>query len=238
MCTVTFYPTISDGFILTSSRDEKKQRSTDLPQYYTIENKQLFFPKDKLAGGSWIVSDDQRKTVCLLNGAFEKHERKEKYSRSRGLIVLESFSYSSFDEFIKEVNLQGVEPFTLLLIDNNNDLQFTELRWDESKKHVSKVDISKPHIWSSATLYDQPTRLKREAWFKELLTSQQQLSKKELFNFHLSKHDHGSANDIVMERANGLQTVSVSQVINNKKRKEFTYYDLILDQRKEQILNA
>lgn len=46
MCTVTFYPT-QNGFVLTSSRDEQKQRATFPPQFYQLNQEALFFQKIK-----------------------------------------------------------------------------------------------------------------------------------------------------------------------------------------------
>lgn len=227
MCTVTFYPN-NNEYILTSSRDEVKYRPTLPPKRYNINNQEITFPKDEVAGGTWIATNNNTKTVCLLNGAFERHQRKESYSRSRGLILLESFSYPAFADFISNVNLNGVEPFTLLLVDAENTLEITELRWDESQKHVSKIDATQPHIWSSSTLYDKTTQEQRQKWFQLLLEKHERLNKDLLLKFHLSKHDEDAFNDIVMERANGLQTVSVSQIVMKKgKVATFDYHDLV-----------
>ncbi len=61
MCTVTFVPT-QNGYILTSSRDEQKARSTIFPKKYSIANKTLIFPKDELSGGTWIDTYEQQQT--------------------------------------------------------------------------------------------------------------------------------------------------------------------------------
>jgi len=225
MCTVTFFP-IENGYVLTSSRDEKKHRPTLPPQAYSINGEALIFPKDEEAGGTWIVTDKNNRTVCLLNGAFENHLKQAHHTKSRGLIVLESFSYTNFSEFANQVDLSNVEPFTLLLIDNDSALTFIELRWDGEQKHISNIETTIPKIWSSATLYSQAIRKQREIWFQQLLNSNHQLSEQKLLNFHLSKHDNGSVNDLVMERENGLQTISVSQIIDNKAKKQFYYKDL------------
>lgn len=231
MCTVTFYPN-NNEYILTSSRDEVKHRPTLAPKKYTINNQEITFPKDKVAGGTWIATNNKTKTVCLLNGAFERHQRKESYSRSRGLILLESFSYSTIEDFINDINLNGVEPFTLLLFDTKNTLEITELRWDETQKHVSKIDVTQPHIWSSSALYDKLHREQRQKWFQLLLDKNERLNKDLLLKFHLSKHDKDTFNDIVMERANGLQTVSVSQIVMKKGNvATFDYYDLVANKK-------
>lgn len=236
MCTVTFFP-IENGYILTSSRDEKKHRPTLAPQSYLINGEALIFPKDEEAGGTWIVTDKKNRTVCLLNGAFESHVKQPHHIKSRGLIVLESFTFSNFSEFIEQVDLANVEPFTLLLIDNNLGLNFIELRWDGTQKYISEIDVTTLKIWSSATLYSQAVREQRERWFQQLLKSKNQLSQQQLLNFHLSKHDNGSINDLVMERDNGLQTISVSQIIDNKATKQFYYKDLIAQKEHRILIN-
>lgn len=236
MCTVTFYPN-NNEYVLTSNRDEVKHRHTLAPKKYTINNQEITFPKDEVAGGTWIATNNKTKTVCLLNGAFERHQRKESYIRSRGLVLLESFSYSNVADFIKNVNLNGVEPFTLLLFDTKNTIEITELRWDETQKHVSKIDATQPHIWSSSALYDKSTREQRKKWFQLLLDKNERLNKNLLLKFHLSKHDKDAFNDIVMERANGLQTVSISQIVMKKdKVATFDYYDLVAN-KKYQLTN-
>jgi uncharacterized protein with NRDE domain len=236
MCTVTFFP-IANGFILTSNRDEKKHRPTLPPQSYLINGETLIFPKDEEAGGTWIVTNKKNRTVCLLNGAFENHIKQAHHTKSRGLIVLESFQHTSFSVFVSAVELANVEPFTLLLIDNGSKLKFIELRWDGNEKHITEIDTKEPKIWSSATLYSQPIRAQREVWFKEVLQSKNQLTEKDLLNFHLSKHDNGSVNDLIMERDNELQTISVSQVVDSKEGKRFYYIDLITDQEHNILIN-
>jgi hypothetical protein len=35
----------------------------------------MIYPKDARSGGSWIVACHDETVACLLNGAFEKHEK-------------------------------------------------------------------------------------------------------------------------------------------------------------------
>ena len=88
MCTVSFVPT-QNGICITSNRDEKISRSKAIsPQKTTINNKEITFPKDPQAGGTWFAHDDKN-VIVLLNGAEEKHVSKGNYRKSRGLIVLD-----------------------------------------------------------------------------------------------------------------------------------------------------
>ena len=87
MCTVTYIPT-KNGFCFTSNRDEKASRETIQPTIYINNRKELIFPKDKVAVGTWIATNGSNKITCLLNGAFEGHEKKGPYRKSRGLILI------------------------------------------------------------------------------------------------------------------------------------------------------
>ena len=54
MCTITFIPKSNNDFILTSNRDEAPGRETFPPEIYEEEGVKLLYPKDALAGGTWI----------------------------------------------------------------------------------------------------------------------------------------------------------------------------------------
>ena len=63
MCTLTFIPIENDGFILTSNRDEAPGRNTIEPKRYQEGGTELLFPKDELAGGTWIGVSDKKRLV-------------------------------------------------------------------------------------------------------------------------------------------------------------------------------
>ena len=75
MCTVTYLPLENEGFILTSNRDESHIRKTIPPKKYVENGVELAYPKEQLAGGTWIGASTKNRLVCLLNGAFKKHVR-------------------------------------------------------------------------------------------------------------------------------------------------------------------
>src|SRR5690625_1869750 len=89
MCTVTFYPLSSTEFVLTTSRDESPNRATLPPEIYTHEKLELLYPKDKVAGGTWVGASTQKRALTLMNGGFVAHKRKNSYRLSRGVVVLE-----------------------------------------------------------------------------------------------------------------------------------------------------
>lgn len=222
MCTVTYIPR-TNGFILTSSRDEKIYRPTLPPVIYEHFGRRIIYPKDKKAGGTWIAVSEQKQIVCLLNGAFENHQKQDSYRKSRGQILIESFGHENIPHFKGDVNLTGVEPFTLLLLRSG---AFHELRWDDSRKYLKEIDMTKPRIWSSATLYDQNTRNQREKWFYDWLKVNVHVPDYNIAGFHSSRHGNDCGNDIMMKRSSGLQTLSISQIRYKNNKSTFRYFDL------------
>lgn len=92
MCTVIYIP-LNDGFVLTSSRDEKVHRPTLKPKAYLHKNNILVYPKDEIANVTWIAASNKNRIACLLNGAYQNHERKDYYSKSRGQVLIDCFEY-------------------------------------------------------------------------------------------------------------------------------------------------
>jgi uncharacterized protein with NRDE domain len=222
VCTVT-YIGIKNGFILTSNRDEVASRPTLTPSKYNIEDKNLFFPKDEVAEGSWIASDEDGQVACLLNGAIEKHKRNLPYNRSRGKILIESFSYQSFSHFIDQVNLTNIEPFTLILVNNSS---LTELLWDGNTKHKKNLNKTGNHIWSSVTLYPTDIALMKKQWFLKWIHRYKNERHKNILKFHNTTHGDDSSKDVRSKFKGDLRTVSITQIENSDENGVMKYYDL------------
>lgn len=222
MCTVTYLPTPT-GFILTSSRDEYDVRATLMPATYKIKEQFLSFPKDVKAGGTWIAASEYNKVACLLNGAFENFEPKENHIVSRGKILLDYFNYDTSEDFVKTVDCSQVAPFTLLMLDVKGKIKINQFRWDGDRKFIQSIDSQKPRIWASATLYDKSIRDERKRWFTKWLSSN---NNDDIKSFHLSDHTEDQANNIVMKREAGLQTVSLTQIVKEQETFYMLYHDL------------
>lgn len=224
MCTITYLPTATDAFILTSNRDESGLRPTRAPAIEDRGSLKLVYPKDLLAGGTWVCISNRNRAACLMNGAFEKHERKPPYRKSRGLVLLDLFDYESVSDFLSGYDFEGIEPFTIIVYDR---LAMTEFRWDGTRKHTRAVDTGKPHIWSSASLYSIAVREKRERWFRKWLAERKNFDRDEILRFHRFGGEGDRENDFVMNRQGVVQTVSITSIVKNAEGAIMRYHDLM-----------
>jgi len=227
MCTVTYIPS-RDGFFLTSNRDESRHRSAALtPGLYRSGPYKLIYPKDADGGGSWIVLKENGTAAVLLNGAFLKHLRKPPYRMSRGMVLLDIMRSKDPLEALAQMDLARIEPFTLVLFVEGN---LWDCRWDGHRKHIVSLDKTNPHIWSSATLYDERVAKERKGWFDEWLKDREQIAPGEIVRFHHSAGKGDIRNDLVMNRNNELYTVSVTSIVVSGEGSRMLYNDLATGQ--------
>lgn len=233
MCTVTYIPQ-KEGYILTSNRDESALRSPKNITQITHSGQELLFPRDKGAGGSWIMTSSKDRLVCLLNGAFERHQRQLPYRISRGIMVMDFFDYPHATDFFEGYNFKGIEPFTMIIYDKE---QLFDFRWDGIQTHLLTLDTAKPHIWSSATLYIKETQQKRKTWFAEWLKNRTDFSRVAILSLHKTGGEGNPSIDFMMNRYNYLvQTVSITQVVKTKTTLQMFYHDLITNTQVEKSL--
>ena len=210
MCTVTYLPLGNNNFILTSNRDEDPKRKTIAPQDYIEDAIKLSYPKDELAGGTWIGLSEKNRLICLLNGGFEKHQRAASYRMSRGVIVKELLKVDDAVAVIESFDFEGIEPFTIVLVDWNTNLMAYELVWDGVTKHF-KVLGDAPCIWSSATLYTQEMKALRKKWFAAWLTENKDFKQEAIVAFHQDETKGNPEISLKMKRSY-VETVSTTTV--------------------------
>ncbi len=230
MCTVTYLPKTDGCFIFTSNRDEAPHRSPENLDTTTISGTQLLFPRDTAAGGTWVIAGSNGTIACILNGAFLKHKHQPPYRRSRGLMALDFFSFDTLHAFVQQYTFEGMEPFTMLVIRSG---QVTDIRWDEKELNVQAKDATKPHVWSSPTLYTPEMQQKREQWFSEWLDGQDTFEQSAILHWHRTAGEGDPENDVVMNRNNIVRTVSISSIEATPLQLDFTYHDLLRQQTKK-----
>ncbi|NQY30461.1 MAG: NRDE family protein [Flavobacteriaceae bacterium] len=235
MCTVSFIYRGNKDFMLISNRDEAVNRKTTPPKQYEDNGISFVYPKDEVAGGTWIGASSKNRLLCLLNGAFVKHDRKSCYKKSRGVIVKELLEIDDVFIEINKYDFSGVEPFTLLIVDWNSELKLIELIWDGTNTQITDLPLE-PKIWSSSTLYNSEMKEFRQRWFQEYL-SQNGSSSEELLYFHEHYGVGDPMLDLKIDRGL-LKTVSITMFEKNEEDIQVVYKDLLHDSISELMFNS
>ena len=224
MCTVSFIPLTSDGFVFTSNRDENPKRAANAMQELSIVEKSVYFPQDTHANGSWFVFSNTNQFVCILNGAFNPHIPKEGYKMSRGKMALDFFKYKDYKSFINGFEFEGMEPFTFIIFDQG---VLVELRWDEIKLHIKELSDSEVHLWSSSTLYPSSWQVERKECLRKWLSNGLR-TQEDIINFH--KKEFPFNREALVEiygdqvpKELPVQTLSVSSIKGSQAVFDFHY---------------
>lgn len=223
MCFVSFIPH-NDGFLLGSNRDEHRDRKPALlPEVLETSPGLVAMPLDGKAGGTWIALRNDGIAAVLLNGAFINHQRAASYRHSRGLIIPEIMQASNPALAFRQFNLLNLEPFTLIMA----GFQLTEWRWDGALLHSKELPADQSFCWSSATLYDGVQQKLRETWFRQAMGNGQISSADTLLKWQ-STGGYGPKNtDIVLDREDGIRTISTTVVSVFKNTLEMAYQDYL-----------
>ena len=225
MCTVVFIPK-GDKYFFASLRDESPLRpGAAVPDIYKEGDASILSPIDAMAGGTWLGATTSGTVIILLNGSFEKHERKTNYRKSRGLIVAELLASNLLVENWNLMDMQGVEPYTLVVWNEGNLFQ---LVWDGEQKHSVLLKSDRPYIWSSATLYDHQAKTYRNELFQQWIEMNTQVSSLSLFIFFKSFSD--SKNGFLMNRNEQTKTLSYTFIeLQIDDSAEMQYHDFFSD---------
>ena len=225
MCTVTYLPVGNSDFILTSNRDEQPGRETVSPKDYVENGVVLTYPKDVLAGGTWIGYSSKKRLVCLLNGGFESYEREVSYKMSRGIIVKKILKSDDFVNDIYSFDFKGIAPFTIVLVDWNAELSTYELVWDGNQRHFIELK-QEPKIWSSSTLYTQEEKRLRQCWFSNWLKINKEFAQEEVLKFHHNS-DLGTPENALKMKRFYVETVSITSVRKEASQITMNYRSLV-----------
>ena len=207
MCTLTLNK-VQNTLVFTSNRDDNVLRNATEFVSFSGNNNQIYYPKDKLTEGTWLAFDQQGNLAILLNGCDEKHTKMPYHTKSRGYIALDFFKMNTnIEGFAQKCNFNSFEPFTLVVLKNN---QLQELKWNEKDTQATIFkEIPNHKIWSSVTLYNKESRVKRERIFDDFIRKSTP-HKTKIFSL-LSTQTKDLENGFCMQRPN-VQTLATSQI--------------------------
>ena len=227
MCVLTYVPIGDGGFVVTSNRDENIVRpKAKPPKKLKANGIEIFCPVDPTSGGTWIATS-KKHTLVLLNGGYKKHISQPPYRQSRGKVILDFFNWNDADLFLENFAFDQMEPFTLLIFENENQVTITEAKWCSNSVFINKYEGKEPLIWSSATLYDQAAIEKRASWFLDHInTISHENTPEEILEFHENGGNWDENDSINLNRKNGIKTVSITQIEVNKDTKRISYIDM------------
>ncbi len=215
MCILSYIPKINGDFIITHSRDERIDRlSSKELLVETVHQVNVEFPMDMESKGTWILkSNDSNKNyiTAILNGAFEKHERKLPYRKSRGCIPFDLLDYSHPDTYVSSYNLKNIEPFTQFILFNNQPYL---LVWDGNTKHFNKLK-KEFLVLSSSTLYNTFQKEKHANMISDSMITDK--SAENLADIHYAlKMELGDVQP-------KIKTTSITQIIKKNNRIVMNY---------------
>jgi len=203
MCLLSFVK-LEHKTVFTSNRDINVSRPpAESISTHIVNEEELSFPKD-YKGGSWLVHD-ATKIMIVLNGAEKNHLPGGTYGKSRGLILLDIVTQKDSMAYWHSLNLEGIEPFTLVYLDGADKL--FQLSWDEHTKKSLSLDANKNKIWMSSTLYTDEEKNQLARKFQE--TSIRTLE--EALDFNRVNHYAEIKSDDT--RIPTVETVSLHQII-------------------------
>ena len=212
MCTVSYIPTQNNGFIWTQNRDESPSRASA----GLIMEDELIYPKDPLAGGTWIALSQKGRLISLMNGAWETLPYQKSTVKSRGQVLLDAIRINDIHDFLNNYELAGILDFTMLIYDAN---QLWELRWDQHKRYIQALDPEQAHVWSSVSLYPCEVRKRRKEIFEQYFMKEIAYTTDSILDFHKLDRIEGLEEGIQIDRSY-VKTVSITQIdfsLNKKK---------------------
>lgn len=159
MCTVTFLPLDHGGYLLGTNRDESPSRGeARAPAVRVTAGRRVLAPMDTDAGGTWIATDEQGRTLCVLNGDRPPVLPVPEAPLSRGVLVLRLMETPAIDSVESRLRATvgtgrlAVKPFKLLVAEPGSEgrpAQSHLLQWDGAR--IERFDASGPRMLVSST---------------------------------------------------------------------------------------
>lgn len=225
MCTVSIVNR-GDSILVTMNRDERRERSEEGMFSYRKQGVDLLFPRDGLAGGSWIACSERGELACLLN-RYDDVEQRER--PSRGALVLDVISRDAdiplCDWLLSGSGLGACRyaPFTLLLISHRQSLR---LDWDGKISTLTEVPCGNSLASSSSERWHEVLNYREHCFQRWLTRGQPGMEAAGIFmpNVHIEPGEGGPENAILMARE-ATHSKSITQIELGIDHSEMRYWN-------------
>ena len=215
------------GFIFSSNRDENPIRPTLAPGYHFHRGQLQVYPKDEVAGGSWFGLDiNLQKVACILNAQPREYPRQ---SKSRGKFLTKYISSPTSKNLF---DYNGLAPFEFLSIEfGKNPVHISLHHWNGQELKCFEPDPSKPHIWSSLSLYSRSQHQINVEIFQKWLLSNQQVDQNKVIELQQTTFAQPlySRNFHDYQQKYPIKTVSVTSFCADSVKQKNTLIYLELD---------
>ena len=144
--------------------------------------------------------------------------------------MLDFFSCEDTEDFVRNYDFRGIEPFTLVAVEQSPILQLAEIKWDGVQLYHNKLEPEAAHSWSSVTLYSNEVIRERQRWFEEWQQEHPLFEGEDVLDFHSFGGKGDVENDLIINRNNELRTVSITQIQKTTEQFLINYWDRLNDQ--------
>ena len=144
-------------------------------------------------------------------------------------MLLDFFLFNNLESYLNQYSFEGIEPFTLIVVYSTKDISLNELRWDGQQMTNTQFNSSEAHIWSSVTLYSKEVIERRKSWFAAWLNENPIYTTDRILKFHHFGGSGDVGNDLIMQRKDHKQTVSISCIVRAEEESSFFYKDLLAE---------
>jgi uncharacterized protein with NRDE domain len=142
MCTVVTRWQAGEPVRLLAIRDEFVSREFDAPGAWWPDQRSVIGGRDRLAGGSWCVSDVETGVTALVLNRVERHTG----TPSRGVLPLAAVAHG--DDWPEHVDHREMASFTLVIAGPQGVSAWT---WDATELRRTDLDAG-THVFTSRGL--------------------------------------------------------------------------------------
>jgi len=220
MCTVSLFRR-ANGFRVHMNRDERHDRTEELPPQRLPETLNSYGPVDPSSQGTWIAHNNNGYWGCLLNGYFEEPNKNidQVCSKplSRGTILPRILESSDPFQSAKDLDYSMYTSFRLI-IGNHETVHVYEWDYDKYSNidfHAS-IDNCAFLLTSSSWQQNHVTQL-RAKLFKESVNIKELLNNKngQIPEFNVSKYPNAESAPMMHRSYSGTKSITTLDISKN-----------------------